>query len=88
MARQRRRQFRTNFGRVHAGFLDLRSGLIIGDLQNEALPIKPLLRREMLCAIPPSLFLEKISCLAGIMGETGESGQGPGLDEKAKRRDV
>jgi len=28
------------------------------------------LRREMLCAIPPLFFREKISCLAMIMGET------------------
>ena len=40
-------------------------------------------------AIPPlPFFLEKISCLAGFLGETGDSGQGPGLDEKAKRREI
>jgi hypothetical protein len=32
--------------------------------------------------------LEKISCLAVIMGEIGDSGQGPGLDEKAKKREI
>ncbi len=30
-----------------------------------------LLRREMLCAIPPSAFLEKISCLVRIVGDIG-----------------
>src|SRR2546427_11910374 len=38
MVMERWRQFRTNFGRVHAGFLESRSELIMGDLQNEALP--------------------------------------------------
>jgi hypothetical protein len=32
--------------------------------------------------------LEKISCLASIMGEKGDSEQGPGLDEKAKKREI
>ena len=44
---------------------------------------KPLLRHEMLCAIPPSSFLEKISCLAMIMGEYSDSGQGSGFDPRA-----
>jgi hypothetical protein len=42
----------------------------------------------MLCRIPPSLFLEKISRLAGIMGDSRDSGRGPGLDEKAKRLEI
>jgi len=48
----------------------------------------PLLRREVESLRPPSLFLEKISRLASIMGETGGSEQGPGLDEKAKKREI
>ena len=52
---ERRRQIRTNFGRVTGGFPESRSGLIIGDLQNEVFP-QPLLCREMLCTRPPSPF--------------------------------
>src|SRR2546422_642018 len=37
----------------------------------------------MLCAIPPSLFLEKIFCLARIIGESHGSGHDPGLDYKS-----
>src|SRR5207249_11794795 len=44
---------------------------------------KPLSRREMSCAIPPLVFLEKISCLAMIMGESRDSGQGLGFDPRA-----
>ena len=45
MAMERRRQFRTDFGRVEGGVPESRSGLIIGDLQDEVFP-QPLLRRE------------------------------------------
>ena len=45
------------------------------------------MRREMLCAIPPSFFGE-ICCLAGFLGETGDSGRNPGLDAMAKRREI
>jgi len=38
----------------------------------------------MLCAIPPLLFGKRISWLALIMGESRDSGQGPGLDQMAK----
>ncbi len=44
---------------------------------------KPLSRREMPCAIPPLVFLEKISCLPMIMGEYSDSGQGSGFDPRA-----
>jgi len=43
----------------------------------------PLSRRKVLCAIPPLSFLEKISCLAMIMGEYSDSGQGSGFDPRA-----
>ena len=46
--------------------------------------LTPLLCREMFCAIPPSLFLEKILCLTLIMGDSCDSGQDPGFDEKGK----
>jgi len=61
---------------------------------NEALPNHarlrvPLLRREIeSLRPPPSPFLEKISCLVVIMGKTGDSGQGLGLDEKSKKREI
>src|SRR2546428_6689350 len=59
---------------------------------NEALPNHarlqlPLLRCESESLRPPPL-LEKIFCLAMIMGETGDSGQDPGLDEKAQSREI
>src|SRR3989442_8012379 len=41
-------------------------------------PRRPLLRREMLCAIPP-WFDGRICCLAGFRGETGDSGRGLGF---------
>jgi len=41
-------------------------------------PGLPLVRREMLETHP--LFVEKISCLVLIMGETGQSGRDAGLD--------
>jgi len=34
--------------------------------------------------LSPPLFLEKIYCLAMIMGEYRDLGQGPGFDEKEK----
>ena len=43
-------------------------------------PDKPLLRCEVRCARPP-LLEEKIFCLVVIMGETGDSGHSPGLDQ-------
>ncbi len=48
----------------------------------------PVLRREMLCAIPPSLFGEEICCLAGFLGETGDSGYNPCFERRAKRREI
>jgi len=56
--------------------LDSESGLKMGDLLDQKLP-QPLLRPEMLRAIPPSFF-EKISYLALIMGESRDSGQNQG----------
>ena len=43
---------------------------------------RPLLRRGTVDTYPP--FPENISCLAWIMGESGDSSPGPGLDEKRK----
>jgi len=45
---------------------------------------RSLTRHEMLCPRPPSLFLEKIFWLVLIMGESRDSGQDPGFDEKGK----
>src|SRR2546427_8087917 len=57
-------------------------------LRNELFP-QPLLRHEMQVAkTPPPLFLEEISCLAGIICESGDSGHDPGLDEKSKKREI
>ena len=48
--------------------------------ESEAFSLHRLLRREMRSLRPPyPLFLEKISCLAGFLGETGDSGLNPGL---------
>ena len=58
----------------------LDSGRFVGSEVSD----QPLLRREMLCAIPPLLFGKRISWLALIMGESRDSGQGPGLDQMAK----
>jgi len=44
--------------------------------------------RDALAKTPLPLFLEKISCLAWIIGETGDSGHNPGLDEKSKKREI
>jgi len=49
----------------------------------ETVSLQPVLRHEMLCAIPPLVFLEKICCLALIMGESRDSGQGLGFDHSA-----
>jgi hypothetical protein len=58
-------------------------------LSNHATPLaSTLASRGAVAKTPPSPFLEKIFCLAVIMGETGDSGQGPGLDEKAKKREI
>ena len=45
------------------------------------------MRCEVRCARPP-LLEEKIFCLAGILGETGDSGHSPGLDQVAFLRVV
>jgi len=44
---------------------------------------QPLSRREVPCAILPSLFLENICCPPLIMGEYYNSGQGLGFDRRA-----
>ena len=43
--------------------------------------------RDALYNTPP-FFLEKISRLSGIMGESRDSWHNPGLDEKAKIREI
>jgi len=43
---------------------------------------RPLLRRGTVDTYPP--FPENISCLARILGESGDSGLGPGFDRKGK----
>jgi len=42
----------------------------------------------VLCNTHLPCFLEKIFCLALIIGESRDLGQDPGLDEKAKRREI
>jgi hypothetical protein len=49
------RHFRTNFGRVHAGFLESRSGLIMGDSRPGVFS-QPFLHREEQSLRPPSPF--------------------------------
>jgi hypothetical protein len=49
--------------------------------------VPPLLRHEMLCAIPPSLG-ERICHPAPILGESHYSGRNPGLDAMAKRLEI
>jgi hypothetical protein len=44
--------------------------------------------RGVLAKTPLPLFLEKISCLPLIPGESGSSGRNPGLDEKSKKREI
>jgi len=79
---ERRGQIRTNFGRVEGGVPESRSGLIIGDLQNEVFPQHSCVAR---CAVlyPPLLFSGENFCLALIMGEYYNSGQGLGFDRRA-----
>src|SRR3989442_11679612 len=64
MTMERRRQFRTDFGRVIGGFLESGSGLIIGDLQNEVFP-------QLSCVAGPSrqrglIFSRLVFCLNWI----------------------
>ena len=59
-----------------------------GRFRDREVSRQPLLRREVLCAIPIPLFLGKISCLAGFLGEIGGSGRNQGFDRRAKRREV
>jgi hypothetical protein len=66
---------------------DLDSGLIVGDLLDQKFPSPTLASRDALRYTPPLSF-EKISCLALIMGESRDSGQGPGLDRMARRREI
>jgi len=66
---------------------DSRLGLIMGDLANWKFPLPHSCVTRCSALYPPS-FLEKISCLALVMGEFCDSGQGPGLDGMAKRREI
>src|SRR2546427_2744369 len=63
--------------------LESRSGLINGGLREP----DPSLNHSCVtrCSVqyPPLPFLEKICCLARIMGEYSDSGQGPGFDRRA-----
>jgi hypothetical protein len=49
-------------------------------------PAGTLAARDMVAKTP--YFLETISCPALIMGETGDSGQNPGLDGHGKKRTI
>jgi len=64
------------------------SGLKTEDFHISSLFGNPFLRREMLCAIPPTLSLEKIFCLAWITSDSGDSGRIRGFDGRAKGREI
>lgn len=85
----RRRQSRTNFGRVGVLVPESRSGLIMGDITISEFPFQPLLRRgDAIAKTPLPPFPEKIFCLAVFPSETGDSGRNQGLDEKSKKREI
>jgi hypothetical protein len=75
------------FGRLHRGIVakmyDVGS-LIALELSAPT----ALASRDAPCNTQPPPFLEKISCLAVITGETCRSGCNPGLDGWAKRREI
>ena len=50
---ERRRQFRTNFARVHRGFPESSSRLIMGDFAKWSGPSTTLASRGVLCNTPP-----------------------------------
>src|SRR5713226_8111734 len=52
------------------------------------IPRTPPASRDTLLLSPPPLFLEKIFCLVGFLGEYRDSGHGPGLNEKAEKREI
>ena len=59
----------------------------MGDLLNQRFPSN--YSRVPICStLYPPPFLEKISCLALIMGDSRDSGQSPGFDPMAKRREI
>src|SRR2546425_13029992 len=43
---------------------------------------------RMLSVRPPPPFLDKICCLLGLLGESSDSGQNPGFDGMAQRREI
>ena len=66
--------------------LDSDSGVIMGDFVSRKVSPRPLLRHEMLCAIPPPP-LERVSRRpAGIPGESRHLGLGLGFDGIVKHR--
>ena len=79
--------FRNGFSVKEKRSLDLDSGVIMGDFLGQMFPINHSCVARCSALYPP-LFFEKISCLALIMGESRDSGQGPGLDQMAKRREL
>src|SRR6058998_2864512 len=52
MVMERRRQFRTNFGRVRGGFPESSSGLIMGDFAKSSVPSTTLASQGALCNAP------------------------------------
>ena len=62
-----------------------RSGLIIGDFEDQRFPLTTLASRDAIAKTP--LPLRVSSCLAWIMGESSDSGLGLGLDGRSQRRD-
>src|SRR6266852_1746723 len=67
--------------------LESGSGLTMGDITVLEFPRKPLMRRETVETYPP-FFLERIWCLAGLLGESCNSGYDPGLMSMAKSREI
>ncbi len=53
---------------------------------NQSVPSTALASRDAIAKTPP--FGEEICCLAGFLGETGDSGPNPGLDGRAESREI
>jgi len=87
MPLERRRQFRTNFGRVAGRFPDSRSGQILGDFLNPEESLSTTLASRDALQYP-LLFDEKIFCLAVFLGDSSHLGCSSSFDGRAERREI
>src|SRR5712692_8795171 len=82
MVVERWRHYRTNFGRVAGALPELRSGLIMGESRSQGVLFDRSCHAKPLNNTP--LFLETISFLVLITGESGLSGRDFSLNARAK----